>query len=282
MDHKEFIESGILDLYILGSLTAEEIKEVEAMADAHPEVKAEIFRLQEEFAQNFLQNPVTPSPQVKVNLMAAIAQPKPEQKEEPKEETPTIPYDPLNRSNQKSQLKFYLVAASVLLLLSLGANFYFVNQNVELTSDLSQKEKELALVLKDNESWKTNYTSVYEAYNTLEKKFSMASSPEAAMVKMTDVKGNDQNLAVVMWDSKTKIVYVAVEALDSLPKGMQYQLWAIVDGKPVNMGVFDPMKKYEYREMKAIESASAFAVTMEEAGGSAEPHMDQMLVMGNV
>ncbi|MCE3227972.1 MAG: hypothetical protein K0S32_2523 [Bacteroidetes bacterium] len=41
-DLKEYIESGILELYVLGMAGADEMKEVEKMAAAHPEVENEI------------------------------------------------------------------------------------------------------------------------------------------------------------------------------------------------------------------------------------------------
>ena len=42
MNSKEYIESGILELYVFGKLTDDEIAEVNQMATQHPEVKEEI------------------------------------------------------------------------------------------------------------------------------------------------------------------------------------------------------------------------------------------------
>ena len=39
---KAYIESGVLELYVLGDMSAEENAEVEAMASKHPDVKAEL------------------------------------------------------------------------------------------------------------------------------------------------------------------------------------------------------------------------------------------------
>jgi anti-sigma-K factor RskA len=65
--------------------------------------------------------------------------------------------------------------------------------------------------------------------------------------------------------------------------GHQYQLWALVDNKPVDLGVFDENPDSTgMKEMKTMApaSADAFAVTLEPRGGSASPSMDHMMVLG--
>jgi anti-sigma-K factor RskA len=71
----------------------------------------------------------------------------------------------------------------------------------------------------------------------------------------------------------------------SLPKtdnGHEYQLWALVDGKPVSLGVFGPNAKDAVQQMETIEKAQAFAVTIEPTGGSVNPTMEKMVAMGGV
>jgi anti-sigma-K factor RskA len=65
-------------------------------------------------------------------------------------------------------------------------------------------------------------------------------------------------------------------------KAHQYQLWALVGGKPVDLGVFDSGADTltNIKEMKSLASADAFAVTLEPRGGSVNPTMDQMMVIG--
>jgi anti-sigma-K factor RskA len=63
----------------------------------------------------------------------------------------------------------------------------------------------------------------------------------------------------------------------------QYQLWALVNGKPVDLGVFDAKADSAGMiKMKAINSAEAFAVTLEPKGGSINPTMEQMMLMGAI
>ena len=63
----------------------------------------------------------------------------------------------------------------------------------------------------------------------------------------------------------------------------QYQLWALVDGVPVDLGVFDAEGNgIGFKDMKSIGKAQAFAVTLEPKGGSKNPTLDQMVVMGAI
>lgn len=266
MDHKEYIESGIIELYVLGALSPAEAAEVEAMADLYPEIRLEIDAVRTALEQNFLEHPVTPPSHVKSNIMQAI-QNEAQIQEEP---APAIEM-PTQRTRN---MNFYAYAASALLIVSLGLNFYFFNSNQVL-------KKEFGQLKWSNDSLAKDYIYLRDSYYALEGKLDMMFQPSQKMIKMTSVK-QTESMAMIMWDAKTRKVRVAMDHLEKLPQGKQYQLWAIVDGKPVDLGVFDEMKKFEVKEMKSVENASAFAVTIENAGGVPSPTMEAMVVMGAV
>jgi anti-sigma-K factor RskA len=64
---------------------------------------------------------------------------------------------------------------------------------------------------------------------------------------------------------------------------MQYQLWVIQGGKPVSMGVLPNSMANTPSIQKIgmrIESGEAFAISLEKAGGSPTPTMEQIYVLG--
>jgi anti-sigma-K factor RskA len=70
--------------------------------------------------------------------------------------------------------------------------------------------------------------------------------------------------------------------MKELSRDKQYQLWAIIDGKPVDAGVFDG-NVASLIKMKAITSGvTTFAVTVEPRGGKESPSLETMQVAGNV
>ncbi len=87
----------------------------------------------------------------------------------------------------------------------------------------------------------------------------------------------------IFWMKNTGDVYVDPTNLPQAPDGKQYQLWAIVDGKPVDAGMISTEKGfYHIQKMKSFGKAQAFAITMEKKGGSPTPTMDQMIVQAKI
>ena len=76
------------------------------------------------------------------------------------------------------------------------------------------------------------------------------------------------SVATVYWSKKSAEVYLLVNSLPKPASDQQYQLWAIVDGKPVSAGVFDMNQADSMLKMTNMPTAQAFAVTLEKAGGS--------------
>jgi mannose-6-phosphate isomerase-like protein (cupin superfamily) len=70
--HKEFIESGVLEMYVLGQVTDREAKEVEQMATRHPEIRQELNMIEDALEKNARLAAVEPSPIVKAFFMATV------------------------------------------------------------------------------------------------------------------------------------------------------------------------------------------------------------------
>ena len=86
-------------------------------------------------------------------------------------------------------------------------------------------------------------------------------------------------VAKIFWMKNTGQVYVDPTNLPQVPAGKQYQLWAIVDGKPLDAGMIKTEKGiYHIQKMKSFGKADAFAITLEKEGGSLTPTMDAMIV----
>ena len=109
----------------------------------------------------------------------------------------------------------------------------------------------------------------------------MLHSERFKKIELTSVPGKPSALAQVIWDTNTKIVYVADVSLPNVPSDKQYQLWAIVDGKPVDAGMLTDTKNLA-QKMKVFEKAEMFAITLEQKGGSPVPTMEAMYVAGKV
>lgn len=70
--YKEFINSGILELYVLGYTSAEENREVEKMALLHPALWEEVLAIQLALEKYAAANAVIPDPILRPLLMSTI------------------------------------------------------------------------------------------------------------------------------------------------------------------------------------------------------------------
>jgi anti-sigma-K factor RskA len=103
--------------------------------------------------------------------------------------------------------------------------------------------------------------------------------------KKTILKGLDPTsnlLATVYWNKNSNDVYLNIDTLPQPAMNKQYQLWAIVDGKPVDAGVFELNNMDTLVKMKSVSNAQAFAVTLENKGGSVSPTLTAMCLLGNI
>jgi anti-sigma-K factor RskA len=91
-----------------------------------------------------------------------------------------------------------------------------------------------------------------------------------------------KSLATVYWNTESKEVYLLLNRLPAPVSNKQYQLWAIVNGHPVDAGIIEMESGVFFVKLKTIPKAEAFAITLEKKGGSSTPTMEAMYVMGKV
>ena len=70
-DLNTYLESGILELYVLGDLSSEEIREVENTIAQHPEVKAELEAIENALQAYAIFNAIQPSEAVRKKILSS-------------------------------------------------------------------------------------------------------------------------------------------------------------------------------------------------------------------
>lgn len=274
---KAYIESGILELYVLGQLNAQEQSEVQTMASTYPEVKQEMEAIEIAMEKYAVQNAVKPSEGLENRIFERLGIAAPEVKQEAK----IIPLNADLRNNYQSKirsLRLALAACVALLVVSVAALY-------SAHSDLGTARDQIANLSADREKFSSTVNYMKSNNADLSKIVAMADDPNWKTIKLAGQKNPNDNM-VVYWHPKGKHVMVNTTkmVLPANDKSHQYQLWALVNGKPVDLGVFDvnPDTSHILVNMKEIGTAQAFAVTLEQRGGSPTPTMEQMMVMGGV
>lgn len=147
----------------------------------------------------------------------------------------------------------------------------------------SQAQEELANMKVRLEESTTQYASLNTTYKEEQKIMESLRSPMVMKLKLAGQAISPTSEAMVHWDKASKKVMVDPMNLPMTDDLHDYQVWAIVNGKPVDLGVFSPgnndMNMYE---MKSVDAPQAFAITLERKGGSETPTMEEMYVMGKI
>ncbi|WP_079241763.1 anti-sigma factor domain-containing protein [Chryseobacterium indologenes] len=274
MNTKEYISSGIIESYILGHASPEEAGILECVMKNNAEVKAAFEEAQKTLEHLATAQAVTPPSDLKSKIWNKIQQEQVAEEVAPvlSADIPEVGRQRENNTDRKeiqrsTPWKTYAIAASVLFLVSVGGNVFWMNTQ-------SDNQEKIALMMAD----KKNQDQAMEKMNL---KIDMFSNPDMQMVMLKGVEKHTEDKAMVFWDKKTKEVYLNAEKLPKAPEGMQYQLWAIEDGKPVNAGMYTEDKDSRIA-LASIPEAQAFAITLEKEGGSSVPTMENMFVMGEI
>jgi anti-sigma-K factor RskA len=280
-ESKAYIESGILELYVLGQLNAHEQREVEEMANRFPDIKEEINAIEVAMEQYAVSHAIQPTTGLEKQIFEKITAPVERRSGAAAEPTTSGKVVPLyeDKSSTIKTLKFALVACIALLVVSAVALYSAHDQ-------LNTANAQIASLSTDREKFAATVSYIKSENKELQEIAAIASDPTWSSVKLAGTKISPQANMLVYWHKKGQHVVVDNTKME-LPENdntHQYQLWAIVNGKPVDLGVFDAQAqpKKLLISMKEVSNAQAFAVTLEKRGGSIAPTMEKMVAVGAV
>jgi anti-sigma-K factor RskA len=261
METKEYIESGILELYVYGLLTETENEEVATMAKNNPEINDEVIAIEKAIVA--LSSSFSP-------FISA------EQFEKIKEKLELKHSKVIELEPTRNWSQYVGWAAAVLLLVGIGYQYNQLeqtnNQVVSTKVEKAKMEKDLNSLQLKNKASETSLAVVRDAKNTVVALGGQTVAPQSS--------------AKVYWNKETKVVYVDAAGLPEPPEGMVYQVWALKLNPltPTSIGLLDNFKVND-QKMFAVDNATdaeAFGITLEPKGGSLSPTMEQLYTLGKV
>jgi len=261
MKNRELIESGNLELYVFGLLSENETAEIAKIAAEDVEVRNEIVSIEKSV----------------IALSSSFA--------------PTLSAENYSRIKQKldldkeviqlkpkSNLSQYIGwTAAAVFLLGCGYLYTLQRNNLGEIDDLLNKKNVLEQTItakeKLNNQINTSYSVLKDENNIVVKLAGQAISPTSS--------------AKVYWNNKTNKVFIDASSLPTPPDGMVYQVWSLKLAPvltPTSIGLIDNVEdKMKYLiEVDATVGAEAFGITLEPAGGSKTPTMEQLYTLGKV
>jgi hypothetical protein len=264
MNVKEYIESGVVELYAMNALPPEEKKEFERMGIMYPEITDELRRVELAFEEYSIAHAINPRPQLREIIMSKA--------HGNKEGAKIIPISKQTDDTTHSLTYKYLIAASLAaLVISTFASWFFYNR-------WSDAENRYTSLLNEKNELAINFNVVKATYDeTLANMLIIRDERSTVvMLQSTDTTRNFQ--ARVYWNKMNRHAFIDVLSLPEPEEGKQFQLWALVKGLPVDAGVFNTDVS-NIQRVKDIESADGWAVTLEPKGGSVSPSLDKMYLI---
>lgn len=258
MNIQKYIESGILELYIAGSLSENENEEVYVAIQKNPELLAEVLSIESAI----------------VKLTAAA-------KRDSKYSFSTIEKEITSKETKvisitkpkTNWLQYSGWAATILIGSTL---IWSISQNNKLKDQVASEKNQLELQIENASN------SLAEA----EKLITIFRDKDIISVPLAGQQVSPNSYAKVYWDKKTKSIYLDAKGLPEPPKGKVYQVWSLKMSPltPTSLGTIDTFIT-DANKIFTIENANeseAFGITLEDIGGSAFPNLEQLYTLGAV
>lgn len=261
MKNKELITSGNLELYVFGLLSENEMTEIAKIAAEDVEVRNEIVSIEKSviaLSSSF-------APNLSADNYAKI-------KQKLDLETEVIPLQ------SKSKISQYLGWAAAAVFLMGCGYLYTLQQN---------SVNEIDNLLLEKNTLEQTITSKEKINNQINTSYAVVKDENNVVVKLAGQAISRTSSAKVYWNNTTKKVFVDASSLPTPPNGMVYQVWSLKLAPtltPTSIGLIDNASdKMNYLiEVDGTVGAEAFGITLEPAGGSKTPTMEQLYALGKV
>jgi len=262
MEAQEYIESGILELYVYGLLSEKENLEIAELAKNNPEVDQEIISIEKAIIA--LSSSFSPFHSVenfeKIKARLELKHGK------------VVDMKPASNWSQ-----YVGWAAAVLLLLGLGYQ----------TLELTKTQEAISTVGNEKNKIQREYAYLNQQNKETEKNLSIVRDIKNTGVTLGGQAVSPTSFAKVYWNKETKTTYIDAAGLPDPPKGMVYQVWSLKLSPvltPTSIGLLDNFEGNSQKifAVSQTDSAEAFGITLEPAGGSLTPTMEQLYTLGKV
>lgn len=260
MTSKEYIESGILELYVFGKLSEAENQEVQQMMAEHPIIRQEVVAIEDAV----------------INLSQSVA-PRLSAINYEKIRNQILEKRKVIEMKSKSSWSSYVGwAAAAVLVVGFGLQFNKLNESNQAIDKLGAEKSVMQESIVDLELKKKEAETV----------LAIVRDNNNQAVVLSGQAVSPESYAKAYYNKVTKEVYVDVAGLPTPPKGKVYQVWALklTPLTPTSIGVLDNFTADNTKVFKVdnAQDAEAFGITLEPAGGSISPTLEQLYTLGKV
>ena len=264
MSNIELIESGTLELYVFGLLSETENREIQQTAENDLEVQEEIISIEKAVIN--LSYSISPrlSAQNYNRIYAKLI-----------ERREGVVQMDTRRSGGISQYLGW--AAAIVLMFGIGFQYFKYNEVTEEAEKATAERNKFEQMVAGLEQQKTQ----------TERALEIVRDKGNAIISLEGQESVPEAYAKVYINKDDNETYVDIAGLPTPPEGKVYQVWALKLSPftPTSIGVLDTSTADTNKGIYKVdnfEGAEAFGITLEPAGGSPTPTLEQLYTLGKV
>jgi len=240
--------SGLLELYVLGNLSPNDLALVEASLKKFPELKSDIQDIEKAF-QAYANMHAIEAPK---NLLDNVALPK-----------------NTKEAKTKPNTGLKVLTFASLLIGGILSYMYYTQAN--------EAEQKIIDCEEDQETLETTNRELI-AQNELYKKLF---DPDFSTINVEATPGYASTQITLKNNAQQKENILIFENLPDLAQDQSFQLWSLkADTDPIPLDVFQ--NDLDVLEVAFEEGTSAYAITIEPKGGSQSPTLDRLIGVFNI
>ncbi|MRI00464.1 RNA polymerase subunit sigma-70 [Kriegella sp. EG-1] len=242
---KIFLDSDLLEKYLLGTTNNQEALQVERYIAMYPEVRKTYDELQENLEAYAKLHAIKTPEGLKENIVALIK---------------------AENAGKRNYFR-YGIAASIAILIFASSSYFFWDQN----QNLQEENTIVSNKIKDLEE------NMREQLEDVRNQFIVLQNPQT---KKYNVKGNKKAKelkAVAYVNPVKKLSYINVSNLPKLPEDQCFQMWTEVNGKLVNLGVIKQATNQEKLLAMPYSDHAVGYITIEPQGGNDTPTVENIV-----
>ncbi|TDQ30757.1 anti-sigma factor domain-containing protein [Zeaxanthinibacter enoshimensis] len=240
-----FLETDLLESYLLGNTTTEETLQVERYIAMYPEVRETYNELQSNLEAYAKMHAIKAPEGLKARILQKI------------------------KAQDAGRRKFrrFAIAASISAVMFAASAYFFYNQNLNL-------HQENAIV---NTKIQNLEADMKQQLEDVRNQFIVLNNPQTRKVSIKGNKKAKDLKALAYINPVKKLSYINVQNLPQLPENQCYQMWAEVNGEMLNLGVIESADdKEKLRALPYAEDAVSY-ITIEPQGGNLTPTVQNIV-----
>ena len=242
---KIFLDSDLLEQYLLGTTNEQENLQVERYIAMHPEVRETYEELQDNLEAFAKMHSLKTPEGLKEKILARI------------------------KSENVGKKRFfrYAIAASFAVAMSVGASYFFYDQNQSLQEENEMVTNQIELLKED----------MQEGLEDMRNQFIVLNNPKTKKYNVNGNKKAKELKAIAYVNPVKKLSYINVSKLPNLPENQCFQMWAEVNGKMINLGVLQEAGDDQKLLALPYSDEAVGYITIEPKGGNVTPTVENIV-----